>query len=597
MNILYLDCYAGISGDMTVAALLDLGVPLEHLQAELAKLSLPPDSYTLSTQLTERQHMPALKFDVSVSDHHTHRHYADIDAMISRSTLSESVKERARRIFRRLAEAEAKVHGVPIEEVHFHEVGAVDSIVDIVGTAICLEYLQVEQIHVSALPLGSGFVDTAHGRLPVPAPATAELMRGLPLHGECGPGERVTPTGAAIVAALAGRFGRQPAMLLEKIGCGAGGKEFADCPNILRAFLGSSVGKTEHADEVIVVEANIDDSTPEVLGYVMERLLEEGALDVFFTPIQMKKNRPAVMLSLLCHPEQRVLLADIVLTETSAIGLRHYRANRIVLERRIVDQETEFGPVRGKQVFDRYGTLLRTALEYEDCRRIARERGIPLQKIISVLDFPPPFQGEGRGGDGVDCRIAALCKQQPHTHPNLPLEGEGIINTKNFASDSTDPLDEELAALFRKVDMTLALAESCTGGMIAQRITAVPGSSAYFLESAVTYSNSAKTRLLGVSEETLEEFGAVSSEVATAMATGVRAAANCDLGLAVTGIAGPGGGSEDKPVGTVFISLAAPDGCWTQRYQLDGSRDEVRTLTARTALDRLRGYLLKRTMN
>jgi uncharacterized protein (TIGR00299 family) protein len=552
MNILYLDCYAGISGDMTVAALLDLGVPLEHLQAELAKLSLLPDSYTLSTHPTERQHMPALKFDVSVSDHHTHRHYADISAMISRSILSEAIKERAQRIFLLLAEAEAKVHGVPIEEVHFHEVGAVDSIVDIVGTAICLEYLHVEQIHVSALPLGSGFVETAHGRLPVPAPATAELMKGVPLHGECGSGERVTPTGAAIVAALASGFGTQPSMLLENTGCGAGGKEFADCPNILRAFLGRSVGATDHADAVIVVEANIDDSTPEVLGYVMERLLEEGALDVFFTPIQMKKNRPAVMLSLLCHPEQLVLLADIVLTETSAIGLRHYRADRIVLERRIVEQETEFGLVRFKQVMDSDGTLLRAAPEYEDCRRIARERGIPLQAIISPL---PSREGE------------------------------------------VDPLDNELAALFRNLGMTLALAESCTGGMIAQRITAVPGSSSYFLESAVTYSNSAKIRQLGVPEETLEEYGAVSSEVATAMATGVRAAANSDLGLAVTGIAGPDGGSEDKPVGTVFISLAAPDGCWTQRFQFDGSRDEVRTVTARTALDRLRSYLLQRTMN
>jgi uncharacterized protein (TIGR00299 family) protein len=552
MKILYLDCYAGISGDMTVAALLDLGVPLEHLQAELAKLSLPPDSYTLSTQHTERQHMPALKFDVSVSDHHTHRHYSGIDLIIAESGLSDRVKETSRRIFRRLAEAEAKVHGVPIEEVHFHEVGAVDSVVDIVGTAICLEYLQVEQIHVSALPLGSGFVETAHGRLPVPAPATVELMKGLPLHGECGPGERVTPTGAAIVAALASGFGTQPPMLMEKTGCGAGGKDFADCPNILRAFLGRSVEQAEHADEVIVVETNIDDSTPEALGYVMERLLEEGALDVFFTPIQMKKNRPAVILSLLCYPEQLELLADIVLTETSAIGLRHYRADRIILERRIVEQLTEFGLVRFKQVMDRDGTPLRATPEYEDCRRIARERGIPLQKIISSL---PSREGE------------------------------------------VDSLDEELAALFRKLCMTLALAESCTGGMIAQRITGVPGSSAYFLESAVTYSNSAKTRQLGVPEETLEEYGAVSSEVATAMATGVRAAANSDLGLAVTGIAGPDGGSEDKPVGTVFISLVAPDGCRTQRFQFDGSRDEVRTLTARKALDWLRSYLLQRTMN
>ncbi len=224
MNILYLDCYAGISGDMTVAALLDMGVPLEHLHAELTKLVLPSGSYEISIHKTERQHMSALKFDVAVHDQHTHRHYSDIDALIAGSSLAEPVKERAGRVFRRLAEAEAKVHGVAIEDVHFHEVGAVDSIVDIVGTAICLEYLQVDQIHASALPLGSGFVETAHGRLPVPAPATAELLKGLPVHGECGPGERVTPTGAAIIAALAGGFGAQPVMLLEKTGFGAGGK-------------------------------------------------------------------------------------------------------------------------------------------------------------------------------------------------------------------------------------------------------------------------------------------------------------------------------------------------------------------------------------
>ncbi len=313
MKILYLDCQAGISGDMTVGALLDLGVPLEHLRAELAKLELPPDSYELSTSRTERHHMAALKFDVAVNDHHTHRHYAGIDAMIAGSGLSEPVKERARRIFRRLAEAEALVHGVAIEEVHFHEVGAVDSIVDIVGTAICLEYLGVEAIYAAALPLGSGFVETAHGRLPVPAPATAELLKGLPVHGECGPGERVTPTGAAIVAALASGFGKQPPMMLEKTGCGAGGKDFADCPNILRAFLGRRVEKTDSDDDVIVAESNIDDSTPEVLGYAMERLLDAGALDVFFTPIQMKKNRPGVMVSFLCRPQQLDQLAQLLL--------------------------------------------------------------------------------------------------------------------------------------------------------------------------------------------------------------------------------------------------------------------------------------------
>lgn len=385
MKILYFDCHAGISGDMTVGALLDLGVPLEHLRAELDKLDLPPGSYELSTSRTERQLMPALKFDVSVHDHHTHRHYAGIDTMIADSALSDSVKDRARRIFRRLAEAEAIVHGVPIAEVHFHEVGAIDSIIDIVGTAICLEYLGVEAVYSGALPLGSGFVETAHGRLPVPAPATAELLKGLPVHGGCGPGERVTPTGAAIVAALASGCGKQPDMLLERIGNGAGGKDFPDCPNILRAFLGRSVEKTVHADDVIVAETNIDDSTPEQIGYAMERLFEGGALDVFFTPIQMKKNRPGVTVSFLCRPEQLDQLARLLLTETSAIGLRHYRADRIVLQRRIVEQQTEFGPVRFKHVIDSRGEVLRASPEYEDCRRIARERDLPCREVMERL--------------------------------------------------------------------------------------------------------------------------------------------------------------------------------------------------------------------
>ncbi len=385
MTILYLDCYAGISGDMTVGALLDLGVPLDHLHTELDKLGLPSGSYQLSTSRTERRHLPALKFDVTVHDHHTHRHYAGIDAMIAGSALPEPVKVCARSVFRRLAEAEATVHGVTVAEVHFHEVGAVDSIVDIVGTAICLEYLHVESIHCSALPLGSGFVETAHGRLPVPAPATAELLQGLPVHGGCGPGERVTPTGAAIVAALATGFGAQPEMLLDKVGSGAGGKDFPDCPNIVRAFLGRKAETEASADEVTVVEANIDDSTPELLGYAMERLFEAGALDVFFTSIQMKKNRPGVMVSFLCKLHQLDLLAGLLLTETSAIGLRYYRAGRIILRRQLLERQTEFGPVRFKQIFDNTGKIIRTTPEYEDCRRIAREQELPCQEVMMRL--------------------------------------------------------------------------------------------------------------------------------------------------------------------------------------------------------------------
>lgn len=384
--ILYFDCYAGVSGDMILGALLDLGVPLEHLRTELDKLQLPPDSYKLSTSRVVRKGFTALKFDLLLHEEQTHRYYAGIDSLIVESTLSDSVKIKSRLIFRLIAEAEAKVHGVEIEKVHFHEVGAVDSIVDIVGIAICLDYLQIAQIYSSPLPMGSGFVQTAHGRLPVPTPATLELMKGLSLHGECGAGERVTPTGAAVIAALTNGCTKQPKMLLEKTGCGAGAKDFEDCPNILRAFMGRSSKQSQHRD-VVVVESNIDDSTPEILGYAMDCLFKEGALDVWHTPIQMKKNRPAVMLSFISTPESFERLAHILLTETSAIGLRHYVAERIILERQIEVRQTKYGKVRFKLIFGSSGDILRSYPEYEDCRRIASESGIPYRVVMEHLQL------------------------------------------------------------------------------------------------------------------------------------------------------------------------------------------------------------------
>ena len=376
-NILYFDCQAGISGDMTVAALLDLGVPLEYLQTELAKLSLPPDSYALSINRTERQHTAALKFDVAVHDHHTHRHYAGIDGMICSSALPEPVRETAAKIFRRLAEAEAQVHGVAIEDVHFHEVGAVDSIIDIVATAVCLDYLKVEQVFASAVPLGSGFVETAHGRLPVPAPATAELLKGLAVHADCGPGERVTPTGAAILAVLVSACGPWPDMTITQIGSGAGSKDFNDCPNILRAFLGTA--DVAGSEAVQQLSCNLDDVTPEVIGYTQELLLECGALDVWLTPVQMKKGRPGQVLSLLCQPADLKRLAALLMAETGTLGVRCVSVQRIVQSRRIETRETTFGPVRFK--VSEYGKKP----EYEDCRRIARELGLTCRYVMQQL--------------------------------------------------------------------------------------------------------------------------------------------------------------------------------------------------------------------
>jgi uncharacterized protein (TIGR00299 family) protein len=377
MNIIYFDCYAGISGDMAVAALLDLGVPLEHLRAELAKLALPADSYSLSIQQTERRHIPALKFDVAVHDHHTHRHYAGIDAMIAGSGLSAVVKDTSRRIFRRLAEAEALVHGVAVEDVHFHEVGAVDSIVDIVAAAVCLDYLKVEQVYAAALPLGGGFVETAHGRLPVPAPATAELLKGLAVHSGCGEGERVTPTGAAILVALVTPSAARPQMTISQIGSGAGGKDFGDCPNILRAFLGTGVDAG--ADAVLEVSCNLDDVTAEVIGYTQELLLESGALDVWLVPVQMKKGRPGVVLSFLTTTADLERLIALVMAETGTLGVRYSPRQRVMQSRRIEERDTHYGPVRFK--VSENGEKP----EYEDCRRIAREQGIPCRDIMQRL--------------------------------------------------------------------------------------------------------------------------------------------------------------------------------------------------------------------
>ncbi len=378
IKTLYLDCQAGISGDMTVAALLDCGVSLEYLEAELTKLPLPADSYRIATSTTKRHGISALKFDVAVSDQQPHRHYTDILELISASSLSEKVKASSFKIFKRLADAEAKVHGVAVEAVHFHEVGAVDSIVDIVGSAICLDFLNIARISVSSLPLCSGFIKCEHGLLPLPAPATAELLKGLPIHGNIGPGERVTPTGAAIVAALADSFGAPPEMKFEKVGVGAGSNDFPDVPNILRAFSGTSSSESM-GDKMVVIEVNIDDATPEVLGYALERLFAEGAVDAWFTPIQMKKCRPATLLSIISPPEDVEKYVRVVFQETTAIGLRSYPVSRQLLDRRTEERETCFGMVRFK-VTD-YGEKP----EFDDCRRIARENGLALRDVLKTL--------------------------------------------------------------------------------------------------------------------------------------------------------------------------------------------------------------------
>lgn len=384
MNILYFDCYAGISGDMTVGALLDLGVPLAFLEEELARLPIPLADYALSAEETFRRGIRATKFGVRVTEDQPHRHYSDIAAMIEGSSLADQVKLKAGRIFLRLAEAEAKVHGVELSRVHFHEVGALDSIIDIVGTALCLQYLGSEELYASALPLGSGHVETAHGRLPVPAPATAELLRGLPVHAELGAGERVTPTGAAILAALCSGFGAPPPFTVAEVGNGAGDRDFPDTPNILRIMQGEKTAPLP-GDEIRVLECHIDDMNPEILGFLMERLLAGGALDVAFSPLQMKKNRPGVRITILSPPALQEKLARMLLTESSAIGVRHYPATRLKLHRSLEERDTSLGRVQVKVIRDD-ANLVRVCPEFEECRRIADAKGIPLQDVYKIIE-------------------------------------------------------------------------------------------------------------------------------------------------------------------------------------------------------------------
>jgi uncharacterized protein (TIGR00299 family) protein len=382
MKTLYLDCAAGISGDMTIGALLDLGVPLEVLQAGLDRLGLPPGSFRISLEKTSRLGITATHFVVDAPDQHHHRHYSDIKELIAASGLTDAVKELSQKIFLRLAQAEAAVHDVLLDKVHFHEVGAIDSIVDIVGTAIGLDYLGVATVVSSPLPFGSGWVDTAHGRLPVPAPATAELFKGLQITPDGVPGEWVTPTGAAIVAALATACGPAPAMTLMAIGCGAGAKKCEQRPNLLRAFLGETAGDQE---QILVMETHLDDMNPEILGFLMDRLFEAGALDVALAPLQMKKNRPGTRLTVIADRARLDELARLVLTESTAIGVRYYPVERITLERSLESYSTSLGPVRVKRVRLPDGRS-RVYPEFEECRRLAVERGMALLDVYRLVE-------------------------------------------------------------------------------------------------------------------------------------------------------------------------------------------------------------------
>jgi uncharacterized protein (TIGR00299 family) protein len=398
----HLDCASGLAGDMFLGACLDLGdlgVPLELLTETVARLGLP--GVSVEGRKAARGGVTGTRFRVLLDGrplegpdpeeahahepghHHHHpthgRDLASIRRLIAESGLTAPVKERATRLFQRLGEAEAKIHGVPVDRVHFHEVGAVDSIVDLVGAAAAIEHLAPERLTCGPANVGSGRVKTAHGELPVPAPATAELLRGVPIYGGPG-GELTTPTGAVLLAELVDEFVELPALVLEGAGYGLGRKDLPSQPNAARLIRGREAGAQPRLPQIAVVECEVDNLPGEGFGFLMERLLEAGALDLYFTPVQMKKNRPGTLITLLCRPPQIEALAALLLMESGSLGCRYHLTNRYEAEREITEVETAFGVVRVKRAW-LAGRPLAAAPEFEDCRRLALAAGVPWREV------------------------------------------------------------------------------------------------------------------------------------------------------------------------------------------------------------------------
>ena len=423
MKILYLDCFAGISGDMTLGAFLDLGVSEKALRNGFAQLK-EVSGYELKVEKAIKSGITGTKVDIIIGDEkdhphhnerhhdhdHTHEHHhnhhpdhseehahscnhdhthdhshdvnlAAVEKIIEASGLAEEVKALSKKIFHHVAVAEAKVHGKPLEEVHFHEVGAVDSILDIVGTAICFHELEIDKVVASPLHTGTGFVKCQHGMIPVPVPATMEILKEntIPFYSTGIRRELVTPTGAAIIAGLVDEFGPMPEMKAEAVAYGAGTRDL-EIPNMLRMVVGEK--KKDH-DQVLIMEANIDDMSGELMGHAMERLMEAGARDVFFTPIFMKKNRPATKLEVICDESYRDLLQEILLTETSTIGIRMHKVDRVVMQRKSLTVKTEYGTLRVKKAIWQH--ITKYAPEYEDCRKAALKYGVSLREIYQVV--------------------------------------------------------------------------------------------------------------------------------------------------------------------------------------------------------------------
>ncbi len=378
MKTLYFDCFAGVSGDMILGAMVAAGVEPRALKEQLALLGIT--DYSIDFEHADRSGIGATYARVQIPYEHAHRNLADIQKIIGQSQLSPAVKERATQIFARLAEAEARVHNQPVDQIHFHEVGALDAIIDVVGAAICFELAQIDRFACSPLNVGSGTVDMAHGRFPVPPPAVAELLKGVPVYSTEITGELVTPTGAAIVATVCSDYGPLPKMTLHNTGYGAGTRQYQNFPNALRVLIGEEDRSHAGSELLCMIETNVDDMSSQVYGHVMEQALELGALDCYFTPVQMKKNRPGVLLSVLCRPDLKEALIRLLFAETTTLGVRSYEVERRALERELVRVETQYGPIDVK-VARLNGHVVNEMPEYEQCRSAARRANVPLRVV------------------------------------------------------------------------------------------------------------------------------------------------------------------------------------------------------------------------
>jgi uncharacterized protein (TIGR00299 family) protein len=399
-RIAYFNCFSGISGDMCLGALIDAGVPLKGLEKELGKI--PVTGYKLSAKKVKRGGLSATKVDFETSQGSGVRsqkvgmkRWKDIEKIIDASSLSPDIRRKGTKIFKEILRAEAKVHGKAFDNVHLHELGGTDCLIDVFGTIIGLDMLGVEKVYSSPVNLGGGSIKTTHGVFPVPAPATAEILRGVPVYStdfELNPGssELTTPTGAALLKGLASGFGGIPSVNIEKTGFGAGSRNLKDRPNVLGLIIGEQLSSQHEKvnETAVVIEVNIDDMNPQVYEHVMEKLLKAGALDVYLTQVIMKKGRPGVKLTVLCLEAQRERLIEIIMKETTTIGLRFYKVKRKVLGREIKVIDTEFGKVRVK--VSRFGNgTLKTTPEYEDCRRIAKKLNMPLIEVMRRIKIPP----------------------------------------------------------------------------------------------------------------------------------------------------------------------------------------------------------------